>query len=60
MGQQARRMQRPLSLNGGHVAQRDSREDRLCEGFSDDGPSRRFGLHRAVVRKPSQKLTSVE
>jgi hypothetical protein len=26
----------------------------------DDGPSRRFGLHRAVVRKPSQKLTSVE
>ena len=50
MGQQAKRMQRPLSLNGGHVAQRDSREDRFCEGFSDDGPSRRFGLHRG--RRP--------
>jgi hypothetical protein len=60
MGQQARRMQRPLSLNGGRVAQRDSREDRFCEGFRMTAHRDGSACTGAVVRKPSQKLTSVE
>jgi hypothetical protein len=45
MGQQARRMQRPLSLNGGTWRNATVAKTASVKGF-DDGPSRRFGLHR--------------